>query len=138
MIEAFHEYLPTAIVGGLQLITGWAVWSFHQKFATHEDVKKAIKEATKASDIDDDEIRDAIEALRKDHAHLRDNMISSTNTRLLKIEERVKNMPTHSDIEKVYQRLDELNRSVSNLTGQFQANVHTLQLIHEYMLNKGA
>lgn len=46
------------------------------------------------------------------------------------------NTPTHADIGKVYDRLNEVAQTMSQLTGQLHGLSHQLGMINEYLLNQ--
>lgn len=67
--------------------------------------------------------------LQKDIAELR--------AQLGRLDERSKQSPTHSDLERVYGRIDQIAKTVNNMAGAFEGTQRTVNLIHDYLLTQG-
>lgn len=63
--------------------------------------------------------------------------VSELDNRLIRVEKDVQHMPTHTDISKVHERINETNENVKDMQGNLRQISHTVGLIHEYLLNGG-
>lgn len=70
----------------------------------------------------------AIDAVRDDYGNLKDRIVS--------IEGRLKHAPTHQDISKVYDRLNDVAEDLSGVSGQMRAVTHQLSMVNQYLLNQ--
>lgn len=57
--------------------------------------------------------------------------------RIARLEQRVKTSPTHDDLSKLHEKINEVSACVNRLEGEFSGASHTLALIHDYLLNGG-
>lgn len=58
--------------------------------------------------------------------------------RLAIIEQQIAQAPTHTDLGKVYDRLNGVAETLSQLNGQLNGVTHQLSMVNEYLLNQGA
>jgi len=65
-------------------------------------------------------------ALQRDIAELR--------AQVGRLDERSRQSPTHSDLEQVYRRIDQVAQTVNSMAGAFEGTQRTLNLIHDYLL----
>lgn len=66
-----------------------------------------------------------------------DQRLDTQGDRLTRVEEAIRHGPSHEDLKRIHQRMDETNNAVGELVGELKAIRPTLQLIHEYLLNGG-
>lgn len=74
-------------------------------------------------------------------AKLEDDMDTRLDThtdRLTALEVRAGAAPTHDDLKRLHQRLDNMNGELKELRGEFQSAGRTLNMIHDYLLNHGS
>lgn len=57
--------------------------------------------------------------------------------RIARLEQDVRHAPSHEDLKRLHSRLDEVGGQVRELKGEFQGARHTLELIHQHMLDGG-
>mgnify|MGYP001558524718 CR=1 FL=1 len=65
-----------------------------------------------------------------------DEKLAGLNDRVTVAEQLIESGPDHSDIEKIYQRMDEISGELKQLMGEFRGVNHTLQLLHEHLLSR--
>lgn len=65
-----------------------------------------------------------------------DAKLAAHADRLTALETNQKNGPTHSDLNRIHARLDKFGEDFSALSGELKGKGHTLDLIHEYLLNE--
>ena len=58
----------------------------------------------------------------------------SVENRLSKAETELETMPGHDDLGKLYERINALAEGVQLLSGEFSGAKHTLNLLHEFLL----
>lgn len=63
--------------------------------------------------------------------------INSLDRRLISVEKDLQRIPTHQDIAKVHDRINETNETVKNMQGNLKQISRTVGLIHEHLLNGG-
>ncbi len=56
--------------------------------------------------------------------------------RLAIIETRLQHLPTHQDMALIHEKVNELNRCVSRVEGEFKQMNHGVRLIHQHLLQK--
>jgi hypothetical protein len=66
-----------------------------------------------------------------------DGRLDKHDERLTRVEEMIKHGPTHTDLKRIHQRMDEAATAISSLAGEFKGVKGTLDLIHQYLLNEG-
>ena len=66
-----------------------------------------------------------------------DGRLDEHSVRLARLEQDGRHAPTHDDLKRIHNRIDETAKSVARIEGEFAGTNHTLQLIHEYLLNGG-
>lgn len=69
----------------------------------------------------------AIELVKDDYDDLKD--------RVAAVEGQLKNAPTHQDISKVYDRLNDVAGDLSGALGQMRGLSHQLSMVNQYLLN---
>ncbi len=70
----------------------------------------------------------AIESVKEDFDGLK--------SRVVAIESRLENAPTHQDISKVYDRLNDVAEELSNVSGQMRGALNQLSMVNQYLLNQ--
>lgn len=63
--------------------------------------------------------------------------IEAMASRLTKIETDASHAPTHEDLGKIYKEINSTNKHVQEMSGEFRSAKHTLDLIHQHLLNRG-
>jgi len=53
------------------------------------------------------------------------------------LEQKVEAAPTHDDVDRIYRRIDDINGEMKQMHGEISGSTSTLNLIHDYLLNKG-
>lgn len=56
--------------------------------------------------------------------------------RLARLEQDSKHAPNDEDLKRIHKRIDDVDKAVSVLQGEFTGANKTLSLIHDYLLNK--
>lgn len=56
--------------------------------------------------------------------------------RIAKLEARVEKAPTHDDLAKLHEKINEVSACVNRLEGEFIGASRTLQLIHETLMER--
>ena len=69
-----------------------------------------------------------IEAIRKD--------INEQADRISIMETHLKHLPTHNDMALIHEKVNELNRCVSRVEGEFKQMNHGVRMIHQHLLQK--
>lgn len=81
----------------------------------------------------------AINTVRQDmegvYGHLEER-VSRTERRLDVFESRIESAPTHQDLSKVYDRLNDVAEDLSGVSGQMRALSHQLSMVNQYLLNQ--
>lgn len=57
-------------------------------------------------------------------------------TRVTTIEGKLENAPTHRDLSKVYDRLNDVAEDLSSVSGQMRALSNQLSMVNQYLLNQ--
>lgn len=65
-----------------------------------------------------------------------DNRVDAIDQRVTRLEATGEHAPTHDDLGKIHNRIDECTKGVSSLEGKFQKANETLNTIHEFLLNR--
>ncbi len=65
-----------------------------------------------------------------------DAKLASHADRIAVIERDIKHGPTHDDLKRIHTRLDKVCEDFSALSGELKGKGHTLDLIHEFLLNE--
>lgn len=136
LIDSVLKYWPIVIVV-IQFFMMWAQWSLRKEFVTHTDLAKAVSEAIKSASFGDSNIQEDIESLRTDHHSLHERVTEGIDKRLLRLEENIKHMPTHQDLTRLHQRMDDFNAGQQKIVGSLDGLKHTMNLIQQYLLNGG-
>jgi hypothetical protein len=63
--------------------------------------------------------------------------IMELENRLTQIETEARHAPTHDDLGKIYREINSTNKNVQEMSGEFRSAKHTLDLIHQHLLNRG-
>lgn len=66
-----------------------------------------------------------------------DARLDGQNERVAKFEEALQHAPTHADLSGLHKRITEVGGDVKLLRGEFKGSKHTLDLIHEHLMNGG-
>lgn len=61
--------------------------------------------------------------------------VNSLKDRVVAVEGQLKNAPTHQDLSKVYDRLNDVAEDLSGVSGQMRALSHQLSMVNQYLLN---
>ena len=65
-----------------------------------------------------------------------DTKIDLHGERIARLEVKADKAPTHDDIGKVYDKINQVSDCVSRLEGKFEGATNTLQLIHETLMER--
>ena len=65
-----------------------------------------------------------------------DAKLAAHSDRLTAIERDITHGPTHDDLKRIHSRLDKVCEDFSALSGELKGKGHTLDLIHEFLLNE--
>lgn len=63
-----------------------------------------------------------------------DETLDLVHQRVTRVEERIAAAPTHSDLAKVYERLDELSTVLHQLAGEFKSVNRQLGIVTEHLM----
>jgi len=66
-----------------------------------------------------------------------DVRLDDQERRMIRVEEVLAATPTHQDLGRIRQRIDQIGQDLSALRGSAQESTHTLRLIQEHLLNGG-
>lgn len=80
-----------------------------------------------------------INTVRQDMENSYDHVeerVSRAERRLDVFESRMENAPTHADLSKVYDRLNDVAEDLSGVSGQMRALSHQLSMVNQYLLNQ--
>lgn len=64
------------------------------------------------------------------------NEVGELDDRLIRVEQSIKHLPTHGDIENIHRRIDEVAQEVRKLEGTLGQVNHSVQLIHTHLLGQ--
>ncbi len=78
----------------------------------------------------------ALSARNKVTKDAMDAKLAAHADRLTAIERDIKHGPTHDDLKRIHSRLDKVCEDFSALSGELKGKGHTLDLIHEFLLNE--
>ncbi len=78
----------------------------------------------------------AMSARNKVSKEALDSKLASYGDRLTAIERDIQHGPTHDDLKRIHSRLDKVCEDFSALSGELKGKGHTLDLIHEFLLNE--
>lgn len=76
-----------------------------------------------------------VSGLNRVDEHL-NKQIALQGSRLTRVEETIKSFPTHNDLGKIYDKLNELNGSFNKLSGEFSQVSHALTRLYDNELSK--
>lgn len=76
---------------------------------------------------------EAIEKLREDV----NDEVAGLDRRLIGVEKDLTKMPSHGDLAKVHDRINESNKTMMEMQGNLKQVSRTVSLIHEHLLNGG-
>lgn len=65
-----------------------------------------------------------------------DAKLDGQSERLARLEQDARHAPSHDDLKRIHSRIDDVNERIGTLQGEFSGANRTLNLIHEYLLNK--
>ncbi len=66
-----------------------------------------------------------------------DTRLDGQSVRVAHLEEAALHTPTHSDLASLHKRVTEIGGDVKLMRGEFKGSKHTLDLIHEHLMNGG-
>lgn len=66
-----------------------------------------------------------------------DKKFDDHGQRITRVETLVGNVPSHSDLADLHEKINEVAGSMQQLRGEFSGAVRTLQLIHETLMERG-
>lgn len=112
--EAARLVLPV-IVLVVQVVVGWAIWSLSQKFVTRTECVQCRE------DIEEEQAKSEERVKALEHGQA---------AQTARDEYRV----TTGDLEKIYERINAVDRKVSNQSGEFRAMRRDLALINQHLL----
>ncbi len=78
----------------------------------------------------------ALSARNKVTKDAMDAKLAAHADRLTAVERDIKHGPTHDDLKRIHSRLDKVCEDFSALSGELKGKGHTLDLIHEFLLNE--
>ena len=109
---------------------GFYVWLTNRNRGRHEGITKVEDETGKSIKSLKDETVKNIEKM-KDEV---DDRLGQNAAQLARLEEAGKHTPTHDDLKRIHQRIDDVSGSIAHLQGEFSGAKNTLNLIHEYLM----
>ena len=71
-----------------------------------------------------------------DRLNMTNNDLKIVKADIIRLDEKIKAMNLHSEIDVVHKRVTEMGQLVSKQSGQLQQINQSLHLIHEHMLNR--
>lgn len=80
----------------------------------------------------------AINTVRRDMESMYDHLeerVSRAERRQDVFESRMESAPTHADLSKVYDRLNDAAEEISGVSGQMRQLSHQLSMVNQYLLN---
>lgn len=66
-----------------------------------------------------------------------DARLDNHSSRLAKVEARMELLPDHDDLGGLHERINDMNRGLSTLSGELSGVKTTLNLIHQHLLSGG-
>ena len=60
--------------------------------------------------------------------------LNTAGERLSKVEVELESLPGHDDLGKIYDRINTMAEELKTLSGEFSGAKHTLNLLHQYLL----
>ncbi|HJW23793.1 MAG TPA: hypothetical protein VJ576_02755 [Rhodocyclaceae bacterium] len=66
-----------------------------------------------------------------------DQQLADYRERIGRLETQVNAAPTHDDLGELHEKINDVAESVGTLAGEFKGANHTLQLIHQFLLQGG-
>jgi hypothetical protein len=86
-----------------------------------------------------DQVGAEIKGLRLSQDNMKEDMdckFESHADRLARVESEVLHCPSPDDLARLHSRIDEVSGVLYRLEGESKAQIHTLRLIHEHLLNE--
>jgi hypothetical protein len=65
-----------------------------------------------------------------------DGQISGLQNRMTVVEQKIKAAPDHDDLHEIYKSIENTNKTLNTLLGEFQAVRRSLDLINQYLLTQ--
>lgn len=65
-----------------------------------------------------------------------DSQLTTLANRVTIAEQQIAHAPDDTDLERIYDRMNQVSGEVKGLVGEFQAVRRTLELMHEHMLSR--
>jgi hypothetical protein len=65
-----------------------------------------------------------------------DGQISGLANRVTVTEQKIKAAPDHDDLHEIYKSIEDTNKTLNTLLGEFQAVRRSLELINQYLLTQ--
>lgn len=94
-------------------------------------VYQHISNKSKANSAAINAVRDDLET---DYEKL-EQRVALSERRLAVFENKLEGAPTHQDLSKVYDRLNDVAEDLSGVSGQMRALSHQLSMVNNYLLN---
>lgn len=63
--------------------------------------------------------------------------LSEIDTRLTGVEKDIEHLPTHEDMAKLHERVNEANENIKHISGQLTQIDYTMKLVNKYLLESG-
>lgn len=118
---------------GVSVGVGLYVWLSNRNRVTHARITELQEKTSKnIAELKYDFNRDLTRL--EDEVDLR---LDGNGAQLARLEEAGKHAITKDDLGLIYERVNEVAASLSQLKGEFSGYNHTLKLIHEHMLKGG-
>jgi hypothetical protein len=67
-----------------------------------------------------------------------ETQVRSTDTRLTMLEERSRHAPTHADLQRLHERLDDVSKAMHELAGEFKAARLMLDTVSRHLMRDDA
>lgn len=120
--EQFLKWWPVLLflMNALIVWIGWSMTQAMKGFATKDSVTDAKNE---------------IETEQRAAEARSVQLIHGIDKRVGALEERTKHMPSHDDLRRLHQRLDEINAGVNKLAGEVHGISRSVGLINQHLLD---
>lgn len=75
----------------------------------------------------------AIETMRDEIG----NELNEIDDRLIRVEKDIEHLPTHEDMAKLHERVNEANENIKHISGQLTQIDYTMKMVNKYLLESG-
>ncbi|AJF07775.1 DUF2730 family protein [Geoalkalibacter subterraneus] len=143
MIEnygAARFWFDVVQLGGLIALGIFSWWRDREKVTSKRfrAVEAAVNDRAPKTQVD--ALRKRLDAVTspadcRDHHKRIDEIMALHGDRIRTVEGEVKHLPNHTDLAKVYRRIDQIHGDVHELVGAVKGLNNNLQLVHEHLLN---